>query len=364
MVRGRVVSISQDAVFVALGAKAEAMLELQQVMDAEGKVQVAVGDTIQARVGEIRNGQVVLRMIAGRGPEARAELVQAHQHGIPVEGLVTAAVKGGVEVQVAGMRAFCPISQLDNRFVQDPATFVGQRLQFRIIRYEPGRGNNANIVLSRRVILEEEAAARAAEIRAKLEVGAVLRGTVTTIKGYGAFVDLGGVEGMLHVSELGFGRIEHPSEVLSVGQTMDVQIIKIEATGDPKRPQKISLSLKALASDPWKEAADRFVEGARVRGKISRLQPFGAFVELMPGIEGLIHISELAKDRRVHNAREVVNVGDEVEAVVLGIEHERRRISLSLSAKEAQEEEAEVRAYEPPRIQGFGTLGDLLKKKI
>jgi small subunit ribosomal protein S1 len=190
-IRGRVVSIGSDTVFVALGAKAEAVLGREEVIDEDGEVRVSVGDMIEARVAEIRGGQVVLRTMLGRGPDARAELAQAHQHQIPVEGVVSAVIKGGVEVQVGGVRGFCPISQLGDRFVEDATAFVGQRLTFRIIRFEAGRGQSANIVLSRRALLEEEAAARAVETRARLAPGAVMTGTVRSIKGYGAFVDLG-----------------------------------------------------------------------------------------------------------------------------------------------------------------------------
>ena len=195
----------------------------------------------------------------------------------------------------------------------------------------------------------------------------MLRGTVTAIKDYGAFVDLGGIEGMLHVSELGFSRVGHPSEVLSVGQPVQVQVTKIEKTGDAKRPEKISLSLKALEKDPWGDVAERFPEGARVRGKVVRLQPFGAFVELEPGVEGLVHISQLAADRRVNHPREIVAVGQEVEVTVVGVDVPRRRISLSMtapSAADAAAEAADFAAVKASAQRGLGTLGDILKKRL
>lgn len=367
-VRGRVVSVGSEAVFVALGAKAEAMMELNQVMDEQGEVRVSVGDTIEARVVEMRGDTAVLRMAMGtsRGPEAKAELVQAQAHGIPVEGLVTAVIKGGVEVQVAGMRAFCPISQLDDKFVQDPALFVGQRLTFRITRYEFDR-KNPNLVLSRRVLLEEENKIRAAETRASLREGAVVTGKVTSIKPYGAFVDLGGLEGMIHVSELGFARVENPADVLAEGQQVEVQVLRMEMTGDAKRPERIALSLKALAHDPWEEVEQRFPEGTKVRGKVARLQQFGAFVEVLPGIEGLVHISQLGAGRHLQHPREVVRVGDEVEVTVLGVDRARRRISLSIVPAEAEHEaNAEDMAQhttKSPAPAKLGTFADLLNKK-
>lgn len=367
-VRGRVVSVGSEAVFVALGAKAEAMMDLNQVMDEQGEVRVSVGDTIEARVVEMRGDTAVLRMAMGtsRGPEAKAELVQAHAHGIPVEGLVTAVIKGGVDVQVAGMRAFCPISQLDDKFVQDPALFVGQRLTFRITRYEFDR-KNPNLVLSRRVLLEEENKIRAAETRASLREGAVVTGKVTSIKPYGAFVDLGGLEGMIHVSELGFARVENPADVLAEGQQVEVQVLRMEMTGDAKRPERIALSLKALAHDPWEEVEQRFPEGTKVRGKVARLQQFGAFVEVLPGIEGLVHISQLGAGRHLQHPREVVRVGDEVEVTVLGVDRARRRISLSIVPAEAEHEaNAEDMAQhttKSPAPAKLGTFADLLNKK-
>src|SRR5829696_4550931 len=184
---------------------------------------VKIGETVEARVVEDAGGVLKLRVKLGRGPEARAELQQAQELGIPVEGVVTEVIKGGVSVDVAGVRGFCPASQIDARFVEDLTTYVGQRLLFRITRYEP-----RNLVLSRRALVEEENEKRAVETRKKLEPGAVLRGKVVGFKPFGAFVDLGGVEGMLHVSELGYTRVERPEDVLSLGQEIDVAVLKIE----------------------------------------------------------------------------------------------------------------------------------------
>jgi small subunit ribosomal protein S1 len=341
---------------VDLGAKSEGMVDLAELRDPDGKLTVAVGDELDATVVETEGeaGCVVLRRRLGRGPEARAELEQAHAHGIPVEGVVSAVIKGGLEVQVAGVRAFCPISQVELRFVEDASAYVGQRLTFRITRYEPSGGQRGpNVVVSRRAILEEEARVRAAETRARLAVGAVVEGTVSSLKDYGAFVDLGGLEGLLHVSEIGFARVAHPKEVLAVGQRVSVQILKIERSSEPERPEKISLSLKSLERDPWLDAAERFPEGARVSGRVARLEPFGAFVELAPGVEGLVHASELGGDRP--------NKGQQVVVTVLGVDVEKRRISLSM-ARTADDADADApRSFaEQPK---FGTLGDLFKKK-
>ncbi len=365
VIQGAVISIGKDAVFVDAGGKAEGVLERSQVSDADGKLLVQIGDKIEARVVGDAGGVLTLRVkLGGRGPEARAELQQAQELGIPVEGVVQEVIKGGVSVDVAGVRGFCPASQLDARFVEDLSVYVGKRLTFRITRYEA-----RNLVLSRRALVEEEKEKLAAETRKKLEPGAVLRGKVVGFKPFGAFVDLGGVEGMLHISELGYTRVDRPEDVLRLGQEIEVAVLKIEppergaGKGDKDRGERISLSLKALASDPWRDATARLAEGERVRGTITRLQPFGAFVEIAPAVEGLVHISELGAGRRINHPKEVVSIGQEVEAVVLAIDHERRRLSLSMAAsKDATPDDvaAAVRAQPPAKL---GTLGDLLQKK-
>ncbi len=367
VVSGRVISIGSEAAFVDLGAKSEGMLEIDQIRNRDGELICVVGDVIEARVVESggASGVIVLRRrMGGKGIDIIAELSTAFEHRMPVDGVVAAVINGGFEVTVAGARGFCPISQIDNKFVEDPEPFVGRKLSFRITKLEAGRGGRPNIVVSRRALLEEEAALLAAELRKRLEVGLIVKGVVTTIKDYGAFVDIGGLEGMLHISELGHSRVAHPSDLLAVGQTVEVQVTKIEPNRDPKRSEKISLSLKSLAEDPWQQVANRFVLGSRVAGEVVRVQPFGAFVELAPGVEGLVHISELSNEKRINNPREVVNVGDRVTVTVLGVDLEKRRISLSIAAgarADAEHEEAENIATHAPKARALGTFADLLK---
>jgi len=358
LVRGRVVAIGREAVFVELGGKSDGAIDIAEVSDAEGRVTVAVGDEIEAHVVEVGgpSGSIVLRRMLGRGPDALAELEQAFAHGIPVEGVVNGVNKGGVEVQVAGVRAFCPISQLELRHVDDASVYVGQRLSFRITRLESSP--RANVVLSRRALLEEEARALAVETRARLAVGAVIKGRVSALKDYGAFVDLGGVEGMLHISELGFQRVGHPKDVLSVGQEIEVQILRIEASDDRKRPEKIALSLKSLERDPWSDAGTRFPEGTRANGVVARVESFGAFVELAPGVEGLLHISQLASDRPVRHAREAAKVGERLAVTVLSIDLANRRIALAPSRPDDDYTPAPPSTPSPK----LGTLGDLFTK--
>lgn len=364
-VRGKVIDIGSEQVFVDLGGKAEASMDIANLKDADGLLTVAVGDPLEAVVASVdpETGALMLGSRHGRQLHGSAELEEAFRQGLPVEGHITATTKGGLEVQVAGHRAFCPASQADIRFVEDLSTLVGERCAFRVTKFEGGR--RVNLVVSRRALLEEEQAARAAETRAQLQEGAVLTGTVTGMKEFGAFVDLGGVEGMVHVSELALGRVSHPEEVLSIGQQVEVAVLRIEQTGNPKRPEKISLSIRALAKDPWSDAADRYHPGTRVDGRITRTQPFGAFVELEPGLEGMVHISELGAERRIQHPDEVVQRGQRVSATVLTVEPERRRIGLSLGDTAAPAEpDAAAGTSTADEGGGSGTLGDLLKAQL
>jgi small subunit ribosomal protein S1 len=368
-VRGRVVSIQTDQVFVDLGGKTEGIIEREELTDADGNLGVRVGDWISTRVGgkDESSGTLLLGTQHAKRMHGSEALLKAYEEQSPVEGHVTGTTKGGLEVEMAGTRAFCPASQIDLGYVEDLQHFVGQRLAFRITKYEMGR--HANLVVSRRALLEEEQRALAARTRACLEVGAVMQGRVSSLQDYGAFVDLGGIEGLVHVSELAFGRIEHPKELLSVGQSVEVSVLRIEQTDNPRHPEKISLSIRALEKDPWSEVEANFPVGKWVRGTVTRLQPFGAFIELTPGVDGLAHVSELAVDRRIGHPQEVLRVGEQVQVKVLGVDAEKRRIGLSLKLEEPgqtpQESESTppVEAYAKPK-QGFGTLGDLLKESM
>jgi small subunit ribosomal protein S1 len=367
-VRGKVVSIGHEVTVVELEDGGEGTLETLDLRDESGQLTVKAGDTLEARVVRLgeKAGFVYLRRGPSRGLDPRAGLAEAAATGLPVEGLVTGVNKGGLEVTVGGARAFCPLSQLDLRPVADPAAFVGQKLQFRVTRFEDDR-RGPNVVLSRRALLEEEMQARAVETRGKLTVGAVLSGTVTALKDFGAFVDVGGIEGLLPASEIGYQRGTKPADVLSVGQPVTVQVMRIEKRDDPRRPEQVSFSLKALERDPWQDAIGSLRAGALVKGRITRAEPFGAFVELLPGVEGLLHVSELGAGKHLRHAREAVKPGDTVEVTVLSIDEEKRRISLGLGAREdAVDDEGRAAAARASGTTGggLGTLGDLLKSKL
>jgi small subunit ribosomal protein S1 len=367
-VRGTVTSVGRDTVFVELeDGRGEAMIDGAELRDPDGMVTVKTGDVIDATVIEAggRGEPMVLRRQLARasGAQAPAELARAFELGLPVEGTITAVNKGGVDVTVAGLRGFCPISQLDTRRTEDASGMVGQKLMFRITKYEEDR-RGPNLVLSRRALLEEDARARAVETRAKLQVGAVLPGVVTGLKDFGAFIDLGGIEGMLHVSEIGFSRVTRPADVLAIGQPVTVQVIRIEKRDDPNRPEQVALSLKALAADPWEEAASRFPAGTRVAGTVMRVEPFGAFVELAPGVEGLAHISTLGGGKPLRHARDAVKPGDRLEVTVTAVDRERRRLSLAPAGEsEAIDAESQAAADRAGGSGKLGTFADLFNKQ-
>ena len=339
------------------------------------EIRIAVGDTIEATVVDdgSQSGTPVLRRSigshGGRHGHIAAELEQALEHELAIEGIVSAEVKGGFEVQIGSTRAFCPGSQIDSRRGGErvPASeYIGKRLKFRVTKIEQG---GRNVVVSRRALLEAEAESAAERTWEQLRVGAVLSGTVSSVRDFGAFVDLGGVEGMIHVSELSHARVAHPSDVLAVGQTVEVQVIKIADTTDARGRRQIGLSLKTLAADPWTTLAERFPVGANVPGIVRRLEAFGAFVEIAPGVEGLAHISKITIGRRLSHPRQALTVGQEVEATVLGVDPAQRRVSLSLveranrerDAAERTEREEEKRALaEINQPRSLGTFADLL----
>jgi len=364
-------------VFVDLGGKAEGVMDIGNLKNQDGSLKVAIGDELEAVVAGVdaETGAITLGGKHGKQAHGAEELEAAYQQGLPVEGSVTGTTKGGLEVRIAGHRAFCPASQADIRFVEDLSSMVGQQHAFRITKLE--KGKRLNLVVSRRALLEAERAAQAEALKEQLQEGAVLNGTVVGIKEFGAFVDLGGAEGMVHISEMSLTRIRHPEDLLSLGQEVEVQVLRIENTGNPKRPQKIALSIRALAKDPWSDVAVRYAPGSRVDGRVTRTQPFGAFVELEPGLEGMIHISELGAGRRLNHPDEVLSTGQPVTATVLKVEPERKRIGLSLAADGGAPDDEP-----PPERSGrgggrrgrrddiadpddrLGTFGDLLKKQM
>lgn len=326
-VRGRIFQLGAETAFVTIG-KHEAMIELDELKDDQGILRSGVGDEIEAHVTETGAKGIVLSRRLSKDAASLSMLAEAKLSGMPVEGLVIAVNKGGLEVAVGEVRAFCPSSQADVR----PGKldeFVGQRFTFRVTEVK-----ERNVVLSRRALLEEELKVKAAELRKTLETGKVVKGRVVSVQNFGAFVDLGGLEGLVPVSELSHTRVGHPSEVVKVGDELEVEIIRMEAAepnspDKSKRKERITLSLRKLLDDPFKKALETFKEGMIVKGKVARLTQFGAFVELMPGVDGLIHISALS-ERRIAHPRDAVRVGDEIEVKIEKVDADEKRMGLRL----------------------------------
>jgi small subunit ribosomal protein S1 len=319
-----VVRIGKDSVFVELDGKQQAFLEAAELRDAEGNVTVKEGDRLSAHVVEVddRKGFIRLGRTLGK-PGNLAGLETAKASGLGVEGKVTGVNKGGLDVDFGGTRAFCPVSQIDTRRVEDPSQFVGQVLRFAVTDIRDG---GKNVVVSRRALLEKEQGESAARAMDKLAVGAIVRGTVTGIRDFGAFVDLGGVEGLVPRSEIAHDKSVDVASALSAGDTVEVQVREIK-DAEPGKPKRITLSLKALTADPWAEL--NITVGRVIRGTVTRLADFGAFVRLAPGVEGLLHVSELGKDKPAE--------GTEMLVVVKKIDREAKKISLVPAPDNAQE---------------------------
>src|SRR5205823_5289046 len=321
VVRGRIFHITAENVFVDVGGKGEAWIDRAGLTDEEGRLRVAVGDEVEATV--VKTGdETRLSYKLQRGAQAREALAMAAQSGMPVDGKVAAVIKGGYEVTVGGLRAFCPFSHMEMRRVETPDDYIGRVLEFRVTKYSE---NGRNIVLSRRQLLEEQAAKDAEETRKKIVLGAVLPGTVVSLPDFGAFVDLGGVQGLIPVSEISHSRVGRPADRLRIGDAVSVKVLRVD---DEKG--KISLSLKALEGDPWAAVPGRLRERQVVRGRVLRATEFGFFVELLPGIDGLLHISEVPRSRQ-GAMREAVAAGAEIAVMIVNVDMTKHRIALALA---------------------------------
>jgi small subunit ribosomal protein S1 len=319
-VKGTIVQIGETDVLVDIGGRSEATIARAELQNAKGELTSKVGDAIEATVVAAEGGVRLSRKLTA-GSQAREMLMEAWKSHIPVQGRVTASVKGGYEVQVAGVRGFCPFSQIDTRRQEDPTLYFNKTFDFQIKEYHPSR---RNLILSRRALLEKEIKKQEAEARAQIVEGAVQRGTVVSLQDFGAFVDLGGgIQGLLHVSEMSHARVAHPKDLLAVGQEVEVQVLKLD-----RKKNKISLTRKPLESDPWSGVDRKFHAGQIQTAKVVRTAEFGAFVELAPGVDGLVHISELQGRK--------VEAGSELKVQIIKVEPSRRRISLGVASDGAE----------------------------
>lgn len=328
-VKGKVVHIGDDKIFIDWGGKGEGFADALEYRDANGELTIKVGDQVELKLLAFGpQGAELGTKMRGNPKDKSAtlrQLKEAFESKVAIEGQVTAHRKGGFDVMYNGLRVFCPLSQIVAGFCETPETFVGQTLSFRVVEFED---HGRNIVVSHRAIMEEERKAAAATTRASLVVGAEFEGQVRKLMPYGAFVDFGGLDGFVHLSEIAHQRVEAPSDVLKEGETVRVKVISLDT--DPKGRERIGLSIKALALDPW-QAGLPFAAGDTVKGHVRRLESFGAFVELTPGVEGLVHISEIAWER-LGSPAERLKEGETIDVQIKEIDSERRRVSLSIKA--------------------------------
>jgi len=325
-VKGKVVSVGEEMILVDFGGRSEGAVETKHFRKEDGTIRVGVGDALDLFVVEAGDQILLAPSVRVGGRSGMRQVREAHTSGMPVSGKVTSVNAGGLAVDVGGVRGFCPLSQIEAGFCADPSVYVGRTLEFAVTKVEGGRGG---AVLSRRQLLRRSEDAAAQQLMATLKPGDEREGTVARLEPFGAFIDLGGVDGLVHVSEIRHERIGHPREALTSGERVRVKVLKIEPGKDGK--PRIALSIKAGQPDPWTGVEARFPRGTRVTGTVVRLTDFGAFVNLAPGLDGLVHVSEVAP-HRVGHVKEVLTPGQAVEAMVLGVDSEKKRISLSIRA--------------------------------
>ncbi|TAK39965.1 MAG: 30S ribosomal protein S1 [Lysobacteraceae bacterium] len=324
IVSGIVVDVRSDVVVINAGLKSEGIVPIEQFRNDAGEIDVGIGDTVKVALDAIENGfgETVLSREKAKRAMVWDELEEALEKNETITGRISGKVKGGFTVDIKDVRAFLPGSLVDVRPVRDPVYLEGKELEFKLIKLDRKRNN---VVVSRRAVVESEHSEEREQLLEKLVEGAVLKGVVKNLTDYGAFVDLGGIDGLLHITDMAWKRVRHPSEVVEVGQELDVRVLKYD-----RERNRVSLGLKQLGEDPWDNISRRYPANTRVFGKVSNVTDYGAFVEIEPGVEGLVHVSEMDWTNKNVNPSKVVQVGDELEVMVLDVDEERRRISLGI----------------------------------
>jgi small subunit ribosomal protein S1 len=357
-----ITTVTKDGVFIDLGGKTEGYVAVNEFMDDENNITIKEGDTINAYFLSSRNNEMLFTTRLSGDTTGNEHLEDAYRNRIPLEGLVEKEIKGGFEVKIAGnIKAFCPYSQMGLHRVKNANQYIGQNLTFKIIEYgEKGR----NIIISNRTVLEEERQKQKDALMESLEEGMTVSGEITSIQKFGAFVDIGGIEGLIPISEISWGRVEDINSSLSVGQKVDVAIKKLDWGND-----KFSFSLKEILPNPWDDIGLKYPEGSSHTGKVVRLAPFGAFVTLEPGIDGLVHISELGKGKRINHPREVLEENQTIEVKISRVDEEEKRLSLAMvSNDQDSEDSASYKKYMAETSKkssgSFSTLGDILRAKM
>ena len=324
-----VVDVNADVVIVNAGLKSEAVIPANQFLDDSGNIEVDIGDTVEVALDAVEDGYGETRLSREKAKRMRtwSTLQEAFEASKVVSGTITGRVRGGFTVELDLVRAFLPGSLVDVRPIRDPALLEGSTLEFKVIKLDQKRNN---VVVSRRAVVEEEYSAERDELLKNLEEGSSVKGVVKNLTDYGAFVDLGGIDGLLHITDMAWKRVKHPSEVVSVGQELEVKVLKFD-----REKNRVSLGLKQLGSDPWMDLARRYPTNARLFGKVTNIADYGCFVEIEEGVEGLVHVSEMDWTNKNVSPHKVVQISDEVEVMVLDIDEERRRISLGLKQCQA-----------------------------
>ncbi len=324
IVDGTVVDIRNDVVVVNAGLKSEGVIPIDQFKNERGETNVAVGDIVEVALDAVEDGYGETRLSREKARRAKAwsELERISESGETITGIITGKVKGGFTVELPDIRAFLPGSLVDVRPVRDTAYLEGKELEFKVIKLDQRRNN---VVVSRRAVVETEYSAERETLLESLQDGSVVKGIVKNLTDYGAFLDLGGVDGLLHITDMAWKRVKHPSEVVAIGDEIEVKVLKFD-----KEKTRVSLGLKQLGSDPWADLMRRFPEGTRTFGKVTNIADYGCFIEIEDGVEGLVHVSEMDWTSKNVNPAKIVALGDEKEVMVLDIDEERRRISLGI----------------------------------
>lgn len=348
-----VVSISNDCVFLELGGKSEGLLDRSEVTDSNGEVTVKVGDSIAVYFLSDKSGDMQFTTKISGEKAVGAVLENAFAGGIPVEGVVQKEIKGGFEVLIGETRAFCPFSQIGRQRAATPESYIGKHLSFKILEFKE---NGRNILVSHRAILDEELAERITDLQKQLKEGMTAKGTVVKIQNFGAFVDIQGVQALLPISEISRSRIDDVSSILSVGQEITASIIALDW-----QRERITLSMKALLSDPWEQARENYPVDSKHTGTVARVTNFGAFVTLEPGLDGLIHISEFNADNRDSGPDDMVKSGQEISVQINSIDTEQKRISLR-PISSGQVDDATQRAFEP-ETETYNPFANLRRSK-
>ena len=364
-----VVDISQDSIFLDVGGKSEGFIDRKELEDETGSVTVAPGDTLEVYFLSSARNEMLFTTKIGGGSSSRAHLEEAYRSSIPLEGFVKKEIKGGFEVTVAGnVRTFCPFSQMDIKRISDTEDYIGQHMLFKIAEYKE---NGRNIILSRRIILEEEREEKRELLKEKLQEGMSVKGTITSIQKFGAFVDIDGIEGLIPISEIGWSQTKDIREVLTEGQDVEVVVMKLDWENN-----RFAFSLKQALPDPWEGISQKLPVGSIHSGTVVRLTKFGAFVKLAEGIDGLIHISKLGGGRRINHPKEVLEEGRTLEVKIEDVNAEEKRLSLNrvndepeqdtedADKTEAYQEYLQKSAPSTGKKDSLGTFGDILQAKL